>query len=77
MFSDSEYDDTIEPYGINTDIDTDIDTILINTARTQASCIPRECWNQISVDGVPSGDKSPLRIAPLLSKDVQMILSKV
>jgi hypothetical protein len=47
IFSDSEYDDTIEPYGIN----MDIDTILINAARTQASCIPCECWNQISVNG--------------------------
>jgi hypothetical protein len=48
MFSDSEpeYDDTIEAYGI----DTDINTILINATRTHASCILRDHWNQISVD---------------------------
>jgi hypothetical protein len=46
MFSDSEYDDTIEAYGI----DTNINTILINATRTQASCILRDHWNQISVD---------------------------
>jgi hypothetical protein len=40
------YDDTIDPY----DIDMDIHTILINVARTHASCIPHECWNQISMD---------------------------
>jgi hypothetical protein len=33
----------------------DINTILIDATRTQASCIPRECWNQISFDGMPSG----------------------
>jgi hypothetical protein len=47
MFSDSEYDNTIEPYSI----DMAIDTILINAARTQASHIPHEHWNQISVNG--------------------------
>jgi hypothetical protein len=32
-------------------IDMDIDTILSNATQTQASCIPQECWNQISMDG--------------------------
>jgi hypothetical protein len=41
------YDNTIEPYDIN----TDIDTILINTTRTKATIIPCECWNQISIKG--------------------------
>jgi hypothetical protein len=47
LFYDSGYDDTIKPY----DIDTYVKTILINAARIQASCIPLECWNQISNDG--------------------------
>jgi hypothetical protein len=55
MFYDPGYDDTIKPYVIDRDIDMDINTILINATRTQASCIPRECWNQISFDSMPSG----------------------
>jgi hypothetical protein len=47
MFYDSGgYDNTIEPYDIN----MDIDTILINTTRTKATIIPCECWNQISIN---------------------------
>jgi hypothetical protein len=37
----------IEPY----DIDMGINTILINSAWTQASYIPCECWKQISING--------------------------
>ncbi len=47
MLSDSEYDDTNEPNGIY----MDIYTILINAARTQASHIPCEHWNQIFING--------------------------
>ncbi len=46
LFYHSGYHDTIKPY----DIDMDINTILINAIRTQASCIPCKCWNQISIN---------------------------
>jgi hypothetical protein len=73
MFSDSEYNNTIDPYGIN----MDIDTILINATRIQASRLPHELWNQISINAIPSGDKSPLSIASSFLKDAPMILSQV
>jgi hypothetical protein len=47
LFHDSDYDDNFKPYNI----DMDVDNILINATRTQVSCIPRECWNQISING--------------------------
>jgi hypothetical protein len=47
LFHDSNHDDSFGPYNIN----SDVDTILLNATRTQASCISREHWNQISVYG--------------------------
>jgi hypothetical protein len=71
VFYDSGYDDTIEPYDIN----TDINTILINAAGPRPPIFHVNDGTRFPSMATPSGDKSPLRITQSFSKEVLMTLS--